>query len=78
MNIKSHTCYIWVEILDPFHACILIDGPVSVSPYGPSLVDSIGFLVVPMTALAPLILPIIFHKIPGIMPNGWLFPSTAW
>lgn len=41
----------------PFCACSLVGGSVSLSPYGPKLVDSVGVLVVFLTSLASLILP---------------------
>ena len=47
----------YAEILCQSHAGSLVGGSVSVSPYGPRLVDSVGFLVVSLTPLAPTILP---------------------
>lgn len=39
------------------HTCFLGGVSVSVNPYGPSLIDSVGFLVLSLTFLAPSILP---------------------
>jgi hypothetical protein len=53
MKTKLHICYICVGNLGPPHACSLVVDSVSVSPHGPRLVDSVGFLVVSLTSLAP-------------------------
>ena len=44
-------------MLGQSHIGSLVVGSVSVSPYEPRLVDSVGFLVVSLTPLAPTILP---------------------
>jgi hypothetical protein len=53
MKTQLYSCYICAEVLGPSHACSLVGGSVSVGPYGPRLVDSVGFL---MVSLAPLAL----------------------
>jgi hypothetical protein len=45
METRLHICYICVGGLGPFRACFLVYGSVSVSPYGPRVVNSEGFLV---------------------------------
>jgi hypothetical protein len=45
MNTKLYNCYICVGDRGPSHACSLVGGSVSVSPYWLRLVDSIGLLV---------------------------------
>jgi hypothetical protein len=77
MKTKLQTCYICVESLGLSHACSLIGGSVSVSSYGPRLVDSVGLLVVPLTPLAPEIFPPLFHMIPQALPNVWLWVSAS-
>ena len=52
MTIKLHNCYIYAEGLGQSHAGSLIDSSVSVSSYEPRLLDSVGFLVMPLTSLA--------------------------
>jgi len=54
---QLHNCYICTEDLDPSHACSLVGGLVSVSPYGPRLVDSVGFLAMSLIPLALSNLP---------------------
>ena len=53
MNTKMHICYICVGGLGLSHVCSLVGDSISVRPYGPRLVDSVGFLIVPLTPLAP-------------------------
>ena len=55
MKTKLHNYYTCEDLL--VHVCSLVGGSVSVSPYGPRLVDSVGFLVVSLTILSPTILP---------------------
>ena len=43
---KLHNCYKCAEGLGESHACSLVDLSISMNPYGPKLVDSVGFLVV--------------------------------
>jgi hypothetical protein len=43
--------------IGPFHTSSFVGSSVSMKPYGPRLVDPIGFLVVPLTHLAPSTLP---------------------
>ena len=57
MRTKMYICYIWLGGLGPSHACSLAGDSVSVSPSVAKLVDSVGFPVVSLTTLAPLILP---------------------
>ena len=56
MKTELHNCYICAE----GQSCIssVVGGSVSVSPYGPMLLDSVGLLVVSLTFLAPTILPL--------------------
>jgi hypothetical protein len=56
MKTKPHICYICAEDLGLSRGCSLLTGSVSVSPYEPRLVDSVGFLALSLTSLAPLIL----------------------
>ena len=49
MKTKLHIYYICVEGLGLSHACSLVHGSVSVSPYGSRLVEAVGFLVVSFT-----------------------------
>ena len=55
MKSELPTC---VEGLPPSHACSLVGSLVSVGPYGPRLVDPVGFLVMSLTPLDPSILPL--------------------
>jgi hypothetical protein len=48
MKTHLHNCYIYAEGLGQTHAGSLVGGSVSVSPYRPRLVDSVGFVVVPL------------------------------
>jgi hypothetical protein len=54
-----HNSYICAKGLGPSHVCSHVGSSVSMSNYGPKLVDFIGFRVVTLTpvALAPSILP---------------------
>jgi len=45
MKTKLHIWYICVGGLGPSHECSLVYSAVSVSPYGPRLMDSVGFLM---------------------------------
>jgi hypothetical protein len=51
MKTKLNTCYKCVGGLDPAPECSLAGDSVSVSSHGPRVVDSVGFLVVPLTSL---------------------------
>ena len=58
MKTKLHVCYMYAEGLAPSHSFSLVGSSVSVSFSGPTLVvDSVGFLAVPLASLAPFILP---------------------
>ena len=57
MTTQLHSHYIFVEGLRLSHECSLVGTPVSMSPHGPRLVNSVSFLVVSLTSLAPSILP---------------------
>lgn len=57
MKTKLYNYNIYAGVLGLLHACFLVGGSVSVSPYVPRLVDSAGFLMVPLTLLAPSIFP---------------------
>lgn len=48
--------YICAEGLGLSHSCSLVGSSISLSLQEPSLVDSAGFLVVPLTSLTPSIL----------------------
>lgn len=50
---------------------------VSVRPYGLRLVDSVGFLVVPLTPLDPMILPSHLPQTPQVLSNDWLRVSAS-
>lgn len=54
----------YAEGLVQTHANSLVDSSVSVIPYEPKLVGSVGFLVVSLAPLASTILPPLFHRIP--------------
>jgi hypothetical protein len=56
MKTKVLICYICVGGLGPAHACFLVGGSVSVSSYGPRLVDSVGLLDVSLTPQSSSIL----------------------
>jgi hypothetical protein len=53
MKTKLHICYLCVEDFSLSHESTLVNGPISVSPYGHGLVDSIGFRVVSLTFMGP-------------------------
>lgn len=55
MKTKLQNCYISTESLGESHACSLVGGSVSVSLYELRLVDSVGFLMVSLTPLVPII-----------------------
>jgi hypothetical protein len=61
MRAKLYVCYIYVGGIGLSHACSLVGGSVSVSPYGPKLVVSVVFffvcVVFGLTCLALSILP---------------------
>ena len=57
MKAKLHDCYTHVEGLGQSHVCSLVGDSVSESTHGLRLVDSVGFLVVPLTLLALTVLP---------------------
>lgn len=42
MKMKLYICYVCVAGLGPAHACSVYGISVSVNPYGPSVVDSVG------------------------------------
>ena len=83
MKIKIYDCYICAEGIVPSHIYFLVSVSVSVSSYGPKLVDYVGFLVVSLTPLIPSILPPPllqdFPKLCLIFGCGsqYLFPSVA-
>ena len=52
------------------HACSLVVGPISVSLYGPRLVDSVGLLVVSLT-------PLICSLLPPTLPQDSLMFDAA-
>ena len=74
---KLHNCYICAEGLGLFHACSLLGSSVSVSPYGSSLVDSVGFLVVILITLASSIPLPLYQRIPQAPLNVWLWISAS-
>lgn len=57
MKTQLNNCYICVEGLGLSHSCCLVGSSVSMSPHKPRLVDSVDFLVVSLTPLAPSIFP---------------------
>jgi hypothetical protein len=85
MKTKLHNCNICAEGLYQSHACSLVGSSVSVSPYGPKLVDSLCFLMVSLAPLAPTILhPLILQHAAFLklcLMFGYrflyLFPSVA-
>jgi hypothetical protein len=46
MNTRLHNCYVCAEGLGQSLANFLVAGSVSLNPYRPRLVDSVGFLMV--------------------------------
>jgi hypothetical protein len=54
MRTKLYICYISIGSLGPYHVCSLIGGSVSGNPFGPKLIDFVGFLMVSLTSLALL------------------------
>ena len=61
METKLHNSTIRVGGLGQSHASSLVGGTAFISYYGSRLVDSVGFLVVPLTSLASTILPAFDH-----------------
>ena len=59
------------------HAGSLVVSSISVNPYEPRLVGSVGFLVVPLTPLDPKVLPPLVRRIPQAPSNVWLWVSTS-
>ena len=59
------------------HAGSLVSGSVSVNRCEPRLVDSVGFLVVSLTPLAPTILLPLLQRILKALPNVWLWVSAS-
>ena len=57
MKTKLHNCNICAEGLGQSYASTLVNGSGSVGPYGLRLPDSVAFLGVFFTSLAPTILP---------------------
>jgi hypothetical protein len=57
MKTKLHICYICIGGLGPSHAFSLVGGLISVRPYRPRLVGSVGLPVVSLTPPASSILP---------------------
>jgi hypothetical protein len=57
MKTKLQNCSLCAEDLSQSHACSLVNGSVSMAPYGLRLVDSVGFLGVFFTSLVSTILP---------------------
>ena len=55
LNLYNYNIY--VEGLGQSHAGSLVGGSVSMSHYGLRLVDSVGFLMMSLTHMAPTILP---------------------
>ena len=67
-----HNCNICAGGLGKLCEGFLVCSSVSVSNYGPKLIDSVGFLVVSLTPLAPTILFsffALFVRIPQAPPN---------
>lgn len=62
---------IYSEDLGQTYVSFVIIAFVSVSPYEPCLVDSVGFLVT-STPQAPTILPPLFSRVPLVLPSVWL------
>lgn len=77
MKTKLHICSICVEGRGPYHACSLVSGSVSVSPYGPRLFDRLDFLVVPLNPLVSLTLPPYFPQDPSNSANVGLLVSAS-
>lgn len=67
MKTKPHICYKCVRGLRPAPICSLVGGLVFVNPYEPSLVDSVGLLVVTLATLAPSVLTPI---LPQVSPSS--------
>lgn len=57
MKTKPYICYICVGGLDPSPACSVVGSSVSMSPYKPGFIDSVGFLMVsPLSIFLSLLL----------------------
>lgn len=54
---KPYNCHIYAEVLCQSHACSMVDGSDSVSSCETRLVDSVGFLRMSLTPLAPTFFP---------------------
>lgn len=59
---SSSTCFLQLEDLGQIQAGSLVVSRVSVSPYGPRLVDPVDLLVVSLTPLAPTVKDVINQK----------------
>ena len=55
-KVKLHSCAIYAEDLRQCHTGSLVVSSITVSPYVPRFVGCVGFLVVPLTPLGPIIL----------------------
>ena len=66
MKSKLHICFICAEGLGLSHACSLVGSLVSVSFHGFRVVDSVDYLVMSLTSLAPSILPPLFPRFPKV------------
>ena len=75
MKTKLHIYYICAEGLDPSHACSLVGSSISMSHFVPRLVDPVGFLVVSLMPLAPLIFPPYLPQYSSSPPDVWLWIS---
>ena len=66
MKTKLHNCYIYAEGLG--QSCIypLVGGYVSMNPYGPRLVDSVGFIMVSLTPVSCNPSPLSFAGFPKL------------
>ena len=66
MKTKLHICSLWGGCLCVPHLCSFMGGSISVSPHGPSLVDSLGFLVpepsITLSSFVFNVLPQFLHK----------------
>jgi hypothetical protein len=65
MKTKPHNCFICAKNLGLSLACALVGSSVSMSSYGPRLVNVVLFLVVSVTSLDPSIIPPLLQDSPS-------------
>lgn len=77
MKTKLNISYICSEGLGKSYACSLVGSSVSRSPYGSRSVDSVGFLVMSLSSLAPPILLPLLQDSPSSAYLLWISESVS-